>query len=262
MATQTLARWSLLATALLAAVPAIGAECRVRSGAERIPVIELYTSEGCDSCPPADRWVSGLVTRKLAPAKVIPLAFHVDYWNQLGWPDRFAQAGFSQRQRDIARRKGAGFVFTPQFVLDGQDYRRGWLTDDLPAQLEKLNRSRPLADLELRLTVSADAIVLGGTASVADTATAKKSDVLIALTENRLATEVRAGENRGKRLEHDFVVRELAGPFAFGDARTLELAHSFRPGADWKRENLAMVAFVQDRGTGTTLQALAAAPCR
>jgi hypothetical protein len=253
---------TVLAATLLAALPAAGAECRAHSGAERIPVIELYTSEGCDSCPPADRWISGLASRKLAPAKVIPLAFHVDYWNQLGWPDRYAQAGFSQRQRDLARRKGAGFVFTPQLVLDGQDYRRGWLTDDLPAQLEKLNRSRPLADLEFRLGAAADAIAFNGTATVADSAAARKSDVWIALTESRLATDVRAGENRGKRLEHDFVVRELAGPLAFGDARTLDLAHSFRLGADWKRENLAVVAFVQDRGTGATLQALAAAPCR
>jgi hypothetical protein len=253
---------AVLAATLQAAPPAVGAECRARSGAERIPVIELYTSEGCDSCPPADRWMSGLAARKLAPAKVIPLAFHVDYWNQLGWPDRYAQAGFSQRQRDLARRKGAGFVFTPQLVLDGQDYRRGWLSDELPTQLEKLNRSRPLADLEFRLVAAADVITFNGTATVADNTAARKSDVLIALTESRLATDVRAGENRGRRLEHDFVVRELAGPLAFGDARTLDLAHSFRLGADWKRENLAVVAFVQDRGTGATLQALAAAPCR
>jgi hypothetical protein len=251
-----------LAATLLAALPAAGAECRARSGPERIPVIELYTSEGCDSCPPADRWVSGLAARKLAPAKVIPLAFHVDYWNQLGWPDRYAQASFSQRQRELARRKGAGFVFTPQLVLDGQDFRRGWLSDDLPAQLERINRSRPLAELDLRLTATAETLAVSGSASVAASAPAKQSELLLALTENRLATEVRAGENRGKRLEHDFLVRELAGPFAFGDARTLDLAHSFKLGADWKRENLAVVAFVQDRGTGATLQALAAAPCR
>lgn len=258
----TFARLAALGGACMAALPAPGADCRARSGAERIPVLELYTSEGCDSCPPADRWLSGVAGAKLAPGKVVPLAFHVDYWNQLGWPDPYAQARFSERQRGLARQKKAGFVFTPQILLDGQDYRRGWLRDDVGAALAAIHRSRPAADLELGLDAGNDAIAVSGSAKLLSAQAAKTAQAFLALTENRIATDVRAGENRGKRLEHDFVVRELVGPLGFGEGPSLALAHSFRLGADWKREQLAVAFFVQDRATGATLQSLAVAGCR
>lgn len=258
----TIARLAAFSGALATVLPAASAECRARSGAERIPVLELYTSEGCDSCPPADRWLSGVAAAKLAPGKVVPLAFHVDYWNQLGWPDRFAQPRFGDRQRELARLKKAGFVFTPQILLDGQDYRRGWIRDDVGAALATLNRSRPSVELELRLEPGPDAIVVNATAKSAAAQTAKNAHAFLALTESRLTTDVRAGENRGKRLEHDFVVRELVGPVAFGEGPALVLAHDFRVNADWNRDQLAVAVFVQDRATGATLQALAVAGCR
>ena len=99
------------------AIPAVdAATCNAVSGASRNSLLELYTSEGCSSCPPADRWLSHLP----GDAGVVPLAFHVDYWDRLGWRDPFAQAAFSQRQR--ARNSGAGWIYTPQVMLD---YARG-----------------------------------------------------------------------------------------------------------------------------------------
>ncbi len=259
MSLLTLARLAAITGACAAALPVAGAECRARSGAERVPVLELYTSEGCDSCPPADRWLSGISAAKLAPGRVVPLAFHVDYWDQLGWPDRYAQARFSERQRELARLKKAGFVFTPQILLDGQDYRRGWVRDDVGAALTSIHRSSPGAELELRLDAGPDAIAVNATAKLTATPNAKTAQAFLALTESRLATDVRAGENRGKRLEHDFVVRELVGPVPFGAEPALALAYQFRLGANWKRDQLAVAVFVQDRATGATLQALAAA---
>ncbi|MGH8618389.1 MAG: DUF1223 domain-containing protein [Burkholderiales bacterium] len=262
MTLSILARLAAISGALAAACPVAGAECRARSGAERVPVLELYTSEGCDSCPPADRWLSGVAAAKLAPGKVVPLAFHVDYWNQLGWPDRFAQPRFGERQRELARLKKAGFVFTPQILLDGQDYRRGWIRDDVGSTLATINRSRPAAELELSLMSGGDTITVNASVKLPAVQAAKTAHAFLALTESRLATDVRAGENRGKRLEHDFVVRELVGPVAFSEGAVLALTHEFRVGADWKREQLAVAAFVQDRATGATLQALAVAGCR
>lgn len=262
MSLLTLARLAAFSGACAAVLPASGADCRARSGTERIPVLELYTSEGCDSCPPADRWLSGVAAAKLAPGKVVPLAFHVDYWNQLGWPDPYAQARFSERQRERARKKKAGFVFTPQILLDGQDYRRGWIRDDVGAALAAIHRSRPAAELELGLDTRGDAIVVSGTAKLVSAPAAKTAQAFLALTESRIVTDVRAGENRGKRLEHDFVVRELVGPLGFGEGSVLALAHQFRLGDDWKREQLAVAIFVQDRATGATLQSLAVAGCR
>ena len=93
--------------------------CSATSGAQRVALLELYTSEGCDSCPPTDRWVSALATRGFAGDRVIPLAFHVDYWNYLGWKDPFAQARYTERQRFVNARVRTRTIYTPQLMLDG-----------------------------------------------------------------------------------------------------------------------------------------------
>ena len=100
-----------------------GTQCAASSGAMRAALLELYTSEGCSSCPPADQWLSNLPTQNLDALAVVPLAFHVDYWDKLGWVDPFAQAAFTQRQRE--RNGRLGWVYTPQFMLNGEDYRPG-----------------------------------------------------------------------------------------------------------------------------------------
>ena len=101
-------------------------ECSPESPAHRVTVIEIYTSEGCNSCPPADRWFSGLPQQGVSPDVADLLAFHVDYWNQLGWPDRFSRATFSDRQRDVATRASRGVIYTPQLLVDGRDFRLGY----------------------------------------------------------------------------------------------------------------------------------------
>ncbi len=116
------------------------ANCVAASGPQRVAVLVLYTSEGCDSCPPADKWVSELPARKFSGDRVLPLAFHVDYWNHLGWTDPFAQAAFSARQRQQSNRRGVNFVVTPQLLLNGQgDYRRGAVFDDFDAKIKAVN---------------------------------------------------------------------------------------------------------------------------
>ena len=115
----------LLAWPLLApAAPAAGT-CSAQAAAAPT-VVELYTSEGCSSCPPADRWLSTLKGRP----DLVALAFHVNYWDKLGWPDRFASAAYTERQRALMRPSGASYVYTPQVIVNGQDWR-GWPT--LPA---------------------------------------------------------------------------------------------------------------------------------
>ena len=96
---------AIILTAVAASTEA--ATCTAESSAQRVALLELYTSEGCNSCPPTDRWVSELPARGYGPARVVTLAFHVDYWNDLGWPDPFAKAQFSERQRMASRRNGA-----------------------------------------------------------------------------------------------------------------------------------------------------------
>src|SRR3989442_2232988 len=104
--------------ALVVGVNAAAApQCTARSGASVTPLVELYTSEGCNSCPPADRWLSALKLR----SDVVGLAFHVDYWDRLGWKDRFGSPAFTQRPAQQQVVNGARFSFTPQVVIDGQD---------------------------------------------------------------------------------------------------------------------------------------------
>jgi hypothetical protein len=103
----------------LAVQPAIAAECSSKSGIQTLPLLELYTSEGCSNCPPAEKWLSGS-TADLS--KIVSLAFHVDYWDYIGWKDPFAKAVFSDRQRKTAVFSGATYVYAPQFVMNGRDF--------------------------------------------------------------------------------------------------------------------------------------------
>lgn len=229
--------------------------CNATSGAQRAALLELYTSEGCDSCPPADRWVSALPARGFDAKRVVTLAYHVDYWNYLGWADPYAQARFTERQRFANNRIRNRTVYTPQLMLDGKDYRSGLSISDFQQRISAANQEKPGADITLSMTVAAGA--LDASAQIKLHRTEPGASVFLALTENNLASQVNAGENRGKRLEHDFVVRELAGPFPAHGA----INHKFRVAHAWKTRDLSVAAFVQTASTGAVLQALALPYC-
>ena len=249
----------MLATVL--SLPAAATECTAASGSQRVAVLELYTSEGCDSCPSADQWVSELPAKKLATSRVVALAFHVDYWNQLGWVDPFSQGTFSERQRQHSRRRGASFVFTPQLLLNGQDYRRAMLFDDIDDRIKTINRGKPRAHIQLKLSASGSALDSKVEVAVSDGMDQRRAQVYIALYENNLVTAVKAGENRGRTLKHDFVVRELVGPLALDDKGNLSHALNFALDARWKPQDTHLAVFVQHPQSGDVLQALAAS-CR
>ena len=118
-------RFALALLLVLPAAPALAAGCKAESGEKTVALVELYTSEGCSSCPPADRWLSALAERGFAPDRVVPLALHVDYWDYIGWKDPFAKALFSARQRELAAIARSRVVYTPQVVLAGKDYGMG-----------------------------------------------------------------------------------------------------------------------------------------
>ena len=244
----------------LLAYPA-AAQCTAASGPQRAALLELYTSEGCDSCPPADKWVSELQSKRLATSRVVPLAFHVDYWNNLGWVDPYAQARFSERQRQHTRRRGAGFVYTPQLLLNGQDYRRAVLFDDIDRTLLSINQTQPQADIRLKLSSSRALIESQVEVDVSGSADRRRAQVYLALYENNLITAVKAGENKGRTLKHDFVVRELVGPLALDSKGNLRHVQSFALDARWKPQDTYLAVFVQHPQSGDVLQALAAS-CR
>ncbi len=249
----------LSAILLLAVTPATATtSCNATSGAQRVALLELYTSEGCDSCPPADRWVSALPARGFDAQRVVTLAYHVDYWNYLGWADPFAQARFTERQRFANNRIRNRTIYTPQLMLDGKDYRAGLSISDFQQRVTAVNREKPGADIALSTTATAG--VLEASAQIRLHRKEPGTSVFLALIENKLANQVNSGENKGKRLEHDFVVRELAGPFAINTANA-PIKHKFRVAPSWKTRDLSVAAFVQTAATGEVLQALALPWC-
>jgi len=258
-------RARLVATiAMTLAVAAVdAATCGAESGARRVALLELYTSEGCDSCPPADRWVSALPERGYNPERLITLGFHVDYWNYLGWNDPFARPEYSARQRSASKRNQARFVYTPQLLLNGRDFRPGTFKDDFTDRVTAINQEAPRARIGLKLAAGApDALSVNVTVTVPGVTERSSARVLLALYENDLSSQVTSGENRGKRLRHDFVVRELAGPQPVDSQGKAQFNHRFRVDPHWKSANLHVAAFVQNEATGDVLQALAIPRCR
>jgi hypothetical protein len=231
----------LLAPALLIAIAAPvaaqsnAASCSARSAAQPPAIVELYTSEGCSSCPPADRWLSALKGRN----DVLALAFHVNYWDRLGWPDRFATAANTERQHQLQRANGAPNVYTPQVMHNGRDLR-GWSSAALP---------RPAAsDVQIALERNG--------ASVRASIAAPTSRTLAgywAVLEDGHVSRVKSGENSGETLAHDHVVT-LYQPVAAWTAPARDLTLAL-PAATSKSRRVVFV--VTDAAGAKPLQAVA-----
>jgi hypothetical protein len=246
-----------IATALILSglQPAYSAECSAKSGASTVPLLELYTSEGCSSCPPADKWLSG---QKHDPSKFTPLAFHVDYWDYIGWKDKFSKAEYSDRQRKIAAFGGAGFVYTPQFVMNGRDFK-GWDNSRLREKVESSQKLASRANLTLNAVQENGKIKLKTSAQTTNPNEAKNVDVFVAIYENKLVSKVSAGENSGRELKHDYVVREFFGAYQINNQN--EFNKNFNLDAAWAKRDAGAVVFVQKSHTGEIIQSLALPFC-
>ena len=230
---------------------------------ERVPVVvELFTSEGCSSCPPADDVLTRLVTTQPVPsAEIIALGEHVDYWDRLGWRDPFSSAAFSARQSEYASKVfHTGNIYTPQIVVDG---REEFVGSDYRAATGAIARAARLPGTRFRIILNADHkssdtstnVVIRVEAPVG-TSLAGGADVLLAVTEDGLVTQVRRGENGGRQLRHSAVVRSLtsagtisANVFPWSARTTLQLS------SVWTLGGSRIVAFVQDRATKRVLGA-------
>ncbi|HEX2541799.1 MAG TPA: DUF1223 domain-containing protein [Caldimonas sp.] len=217
--------------------------CVAASPRTVVPVVELYTSEGCNSCPPADRWLSAL---KSSP-DVVALAFHVDYWDRLGWKDRYGSAAFTQRQASQLASTGARFSYTPQVVVDGQD-RKDWPSLRVPAA------ARPPATIELSLAREGERVVATVTPGPG---APRRLAAYWTVTEQAHVTAVKAGENEGATLRHDFVVREYATvpPWSARGA-TPETLHFTPAGKADAAHPRSVNLVVVDAATGRPVQAL------
>ena len=232
---------------LLFAVASAGAPaCAVRSGAPAMPLVELYTAEGCNSCPPADRWLS----RESARGDANWLAFHVDYWDSLGWRDRFASSAHSRRQRDRAWAWSSATIYTPQ-VMVGTDIHAPWRAEARIAGLLRTDRVPARAGLALRVRRDRAGGLHARVAAVpVAAARGTEAQLWLARWIDGQQTAVRTGENAGAVLRHDRVVQGLWGPWPVTGPT---VPHDVDLPAATGRWGL--VAFVQD-ARGDTLQSL------
>jgi hypothetical protein len=253
---------AVLATAAAAALPVVAsAACDARSGPTTTALIELYTSEGCSSCPPADRALKNLRQTLDPAADAVPLALHVGYWDELGWKDPFAQAAFGERQSWLVHLNQHRTVYTPHFFVNGGELR-GWQSG-LRDQVHALNALPAAADLHLQSRISsAGALSLQIDAAIRPTAAVGQDSLAlyVAVTEDGLQSVVTRGENGGVTLSHDHVVRQWLGPIALRDG-SAQTQNEFALPPLWKRSQLTALAFVEDQRTGQVLQAVSTAQC-
>jgi len=188
------AYWILIAVTLVSA----RAETIFHAGPAKVSLLELYTSEGCSSCPPAESWLSRLNSDSRLWKEIVPVAFHVDYWDNLGWKDRFSKREYTSRQQSYSASWGTSSVYTPGFVLDGQEWKGWFAGEPLPDRA-----GGAVGTLEIRVDNGIAKISFSGNTKE------KAVDVHAVPLAMNVSSEVRAGENRGRKLAHSFVALDL-----------------------------------------------------
>jgi hypothetical protein len=236
------ARTLILFLAILSAAPALAdAPIRFESGGRQTVMIELYTSEGCSSCPPAEEYLNAFVDQPGLWQRFIPLALHVDYWDYLGWRDRFAAPEHSRRQRRYAREHLTRTVYTPQFVVNGREWRPGWRrgvpeidSPEVGNLVVTINGGQVEANMELVGVQS------------------RPLELNLALLGMGLSSRIEAGENAGRDSRHEFVVLAHSRAEGEGGRWVAELP---RPPAGIEPPRLALVAWVADPDDPSPVQA-------
>ena len=220
----------------------------VNSSEQQTAVDELYTSEGCSSCPPADRWLSELKQAPKQELDVLALSFHVDYWNYLGWEDRFSDAAYTKRQRVLGANNQQRTIYTPEFFVNGIESRGAKRILD---NIQKVNQQTPKVDLEMTVSREGNELVVAlDTPTRRDTVGQIHHRYLV--YENNLSTEVKRGENSGRTLHHEGVVRYMSR------ARGLQQSNQYRIriDPDWNGENIGIAVMVTSPGDLHYLQAV------
>jgi hypothetical protein len=213
------------------------------SGTTRVSLIELYSSESCSSCPPADQWISGLEANKALWTKFVPVVFHVDYWNHLSWKDDFSSRKMTDRQIAVSKTWSNPSVYTPAITIDGREWR-GWRASKIESQLSKQTPA-----IGLKILKNAE-----GQFSVQVTGQSSKAQYLvnIALLGIGLNTKVTDGENSGKNLAHSFVVLDWQSQSlnSMGETTPITLVMNKK-----NAKKYAVVAWIEESKRPVALQA-------
>ena len=239
----------ILLFASLFSLPAFASDpIVVSSGDKQTAVVELYTSEGCSSCPSADRWLSRLIEVPKDELDVLALAFHVDYWDYLGWKDRFSSAAYTSRQRQLGANNLQHTIYTPEFFVDGMEARG---TNNILQKIKQTNQQQSLLDLELTVSRDQTSLVLELKVPRDHEAHGQIHHRYL-VYENKLSTDVQRGENSGEVLNHEQVVRYMS------KAQSLRQQNQYRIAIDpdWQPENIGVAVLVTSPGNKRYIQAL------
>jgi hypothetical protein len=249
---------AILVVAVISIYMAVLAKTTEPGVPRKAVVVELFTSEGCSSCPPADELLAHL--RQDLSAKniqVIPLGFHVDYWNSLGWEDRFSSADYSRRQEQYTQSLRVDGPYTPEMVVDGVVEFVGNDAGHAQRSIREAASQSEVATVKIS-SAAADQLAV----QVKAPNSAKDAQVVLAITEDNLTTQVGSGENGGRTLHHAAVVRELRQLGRLHEG-SFEANVPLKLDKDWKRADLRAVVFVQEGPSGkvATGKILGAAQC-
>ena len=238
----------LLLTSLFSLPAFAGDPIVVSSGDKQTAVVELYTSEGCSSCPSADRWLSRLIEVPKDELDVLALAFHVDYWDYLGWKDRFSSAANTRRQRQLGTNNQQSTIYTPEFFVNGREVRG---SNNILQKIQQANQQQSPIDLKLTVSRDKNNLVIE-LQSPGDQDISDQIDHRYLVYENNLSTDVQRGENSGAILKHEQVVRYMS------KAQNLRSKNQHRIAIDsgWQAENIGVAVLVTSPGDQHYWQAL------
>jgi hypothetical protein len=207
-------------------------------------LLELFTSEGCPTCPPADANLAFLEKEQpFVQAEIVTLALHVDYWNSLSWKDQYSSPMFSRRQQIYSMALKINSNYTPQMIVDGQTQ---FIGNNMAKAHKAITEAAKIQKATIEIAAAADKYKI----KISDIPTHGNATIFLAITEDNLASSVKNGESSSKKPEHISVVRELKSlGFLTAEQKNLELETVLQIQSVWKKENLKLVVFVQDNAS-------------
>lgn len=236
----------LLIACLIASPAFAGEKIIAMSNGQQTAVVELYTSEGCSSCPSADKWLAALIEVPEDELDVLALAFHVDYWDYLGWKDRFGSPKYTSRQRQLGANNRQRSIYTPEFFVDGAEARG---TKKVLQKIHSTNGQKAKIQLKLVISKSSDELQLE-LQSTSPKAADNSLHHRFFVYENELMSDVKRGENSGERLFHQQVVRYMSSALNLKDINQ----HNISIDPEWNLDNIGVAALVTAPGNENYLQ--------
>ena len=241
---------------LTASLPALAQSWQAASGEHHVALLEMFVSEGCGLCPAAEKYVNNLPAQGITDEQLVVLAFHIDYLNsRKGWVDQFASPLFTQRQKQLAHLNRYQHVFTPELVVSGETVH-SW-REQLTDVIGFLNNYQSEVAIDLQVSKAQQKLYIDAQLQVEGAENRQHSKLYLAVTEDNVFSEVRGGDNAGRDFNHQNLVRAWLGPFDLNEDGNSQIQQIIQLADDWQRDQLSVVAVVQNLSDGYVLQALA-----